>query len=212
MSSLNNTEIRVKICGITNLGDALTSAELGADAVGFVFYSQSPRSVTTKEVKDIIRQLPPFLTTVGVFANQEEDEIRQVMNDCGIDVIQLQGDEPPDLCVRLGCRVIKAIRVRNHESLNGMNSYRVCAFVLDTYREDYLGGTGQSFDWNLAIQAKKFGQIILAGGLSPENVAQAIQLVKPSGVDVSSGVEQRVGRKDPDKIKRFIEAAKTALR
>jgi phosphoribosylanthranilate isomerase len=212
MSSLKKPEIRVKICGITNLRDALTAAEMGADAVGFVFYSQSPRSVSPKEVKDIIRQLPPFLTTVGVFANQEENEIRQALDDSGIDIIQLQGDEPPDLCVRLGYRVIKAIRVRDHKSINEMISYRVRAFVLDAYHEDQLGGTGQSFDWSLAVQAKKFGQIILAGGLTPENVVQAIQLVTPCGVDVSSGVEHRVGQKDPDKIKRFIKSAKTAFK
>jgi phosphoribosylanthranilate isomerase len=203
--------MRIKICGITNLRDALTAAELGADAVGFVFYSKSPRSVSPEEAKDIIRQIPPFVTTVGVFANQKESEIRQVIDVCGIDMIQLQGDEPPDVCMRLGYRVIKAVRVKDQESLNGMNSYRVRAFVLDAYREDQLGGTGQSFDWELAIQAKKFGQIILAGGLTPENVTQAIHRVNPCGVDVSSGVEHRVGQKDPDKIRRFIENAKSAL-
>jgi phosphoribosylanthranilate isomerase len=203
--------MRVKICGITNLKDALAAAELGADAVGFVFYPESPRCVEPQTVKNIIRQLPPFVTTVGVFANQGEGEIRRTVEECGLEIIQLQGNEPPDLCMRLGYRVIKAIRVRDRASLNRMIPYRVRAFVLDTYREGQLGGTGETFDWNLAVEAKKFGKIILAGGLTPSNVKQAIELVHPSGVDVSSGVEEAVGKKDHQKIKQFIETAQAAF-
>ncbi|HTN42345.1 MAG TPA: phosphoribosylanthranilate isomerase [Nitrospiria bacterium] len=200
--------MRVKICGIMNVHDALAAAELGADAVGFVLYRSSPRYTDLKTVKNIIAQLPPFVTTVGVFANAEEREILSTVNECGLDLIQLQGDEPADLCRRLGNRVIKAIRVRDKFSLNRMIPYKVRAFVLDTFRDGQLGGTGEIFDWNLAVDAKKFGKIILAGGLTPENIGAAIEQVRPYGVDVSSGVEERVGKKDITKLKRFIEIAK----
>jgi phosphoribosylanthranilate isomerase len=200
--------MRVKICGITNVHDALAAADCGADAVGFVLYPTSPRYIDVKTVKNIIAQLPPFVTTVGVFADTEERQIRSTVEACGLDVIQLQGDEPADLCRRLGGRVIKAIRIRDKFSLNRMIPYKVRAFVLDTYREGQLGGTGETFDWSLAVEAKKFGKIILAGGLTPENIRQAIEQVRPYGVDVSSGVEERLGKKDHLKLKRFIETAK----
>jgi phosphoribosylanthranilate isomerase len=202
--------MRVKICGITNVHDALAAADCGADAVGFVLYPSSPRYIDVKTVKNIIVQLPPFVTTVGVFADTKEEEIRSTVEECGLDVMQLQGDEPADFCRRLGGRVIKAIRIRDKFSLNRMIPYKVRAFVLDTYREGQLGGTGETFDWDLAVEAKKFGKIILAGGLTPENIRQAIEQVRPYGVDVSSGVEERLGKKDLSRLKRFIETAKQA--
>lgn len=202
--------MRVKICGIMNVHDAMAAAEYGADAVGFVLYKSSPRCIDLKTVKNIITQLPPFVTTVGVFADATEKEIHSTVEESGLDVIQLQGDEPADLCRRLGGRVIKAIRIRDKFSLNRMIPYKVRAFVLDTYREGQLGGTGETFDWSLAVEAKKFGKIILAGGLTPENVGRAIEQVRPYGVDVSSGVEERIGKKDHSKLKRFIETAKQA--
>ena len=200
--------MRVKICGITNTEDAVAAAEFGADAVGFVFYKSSARCVKPETVKRIIAGLPPFVVTVGVFANTGEADIRVIVDECGLDRIQLQGDEGPDLCRRLGRRVIKAIRVRGGSSLDEMARYAVRAYVLDTFREGQLGGTGEAFDWSLASRAKKFGRIILAGGLTPENVQDAINQVRPYGVDVSSGVEECLGKKDHSKIKRFIEAAK----
>ncbi|MBI3609100.1 MAG: phosphoribosylanthranilate isomerase [Nitrospirae bacterium] len=200
--------MRVKICGIMNVTDALAAAEYGADALGFILYRNSPRYIEPGAVKNIIQQLPPFVTTVGVFADEEEKAIRSLVEECGIDVIQLQGNEPPDFCRRLGLRVIKAIRVSDRFSLNRMIPYKVRAFVLDTYREGQLGGTGETFDWNLAVEAKKFGKIILAGGLTPENIGAAIEQVRPYGVDVSSGLEERIGKKDHSKLKRFIEIAK----
>jgi phosphoribosylanthranilate isomerase len=200
--------IKVKICGLTNLEDALVAAESGADALGFVFYPQSPRCIEPKEAKDIIRKLPPYATMVGVFANAGEDEVLRVMDECGLDLAQLQGDEPPSTCERLGSRAIKAIRVKDLDSLASMKTYSVRAFVLDTYTPENFGGTGKRFDWDLAVEAKQYGRVILAGGLSPENVQKAIQKVRPYGVDVSSGVERRIGKKDPEKVRQFIRMAK----
>ena len=200
--------IRVKICGITNLEDALAAAKFGADAVGFVLYPNSPRYLKPAQAKLIIDQLPPFVTSVGVFANQPAEEIRRMMEECGFDLVQLQGDESPEFCWRLGSRVVKAIRVKDHGSLKQMAEYSVRAFVLDTYRENQLGGTGKRFDWDLAVQARSFGQIILAGGLTPENVQDAIRKVQPYGVDVSTGVEKYMGKKDHSKIENFIRQAR----
>jgi len=198
----------IKICGLTNLEDALAAAEAGADALGFVFYRQSPRCIESKTAKEIIRQLPPYVTTVGVFANASADEILDAMEECGLDLAQLQGDEPPSVCERLGPKAIKAIRVKNRDSLASMKAYSVRAFVLDTYTPENFGGTGKRFDWDLALEAKQYGRVILAGGLNPQNVREAIQKVRPYGVDVSTGVEQRIGRKDPEKVRQFIVKAK----
>ena len=199
---------KVKICGLTNLEDAQIAAESGADALGFVLYSKSPRCVKSSAVKEIVRQLPPYVTTVGVFANANADEILDVMDECALDLAQLQGDEPPSVCERLGSKAIKAIRVKDLSSLDAMKAYAVRAFVLDTYTRDNFGGTGKQFDWDLAVEAKQYGRLILAGGLTPENVREAIQKVRPYGVDVSSGVESRIGKKDPQKVRRFTRVAK----
>ena len=201
---------KVKICGLMNLEDALVAAEAGADALGFVLYPRSPRCVKPAAVQEIVRQLPPYVTTVGVFANIGAKEMLDMMEGCGLDLAQLQGDEPPSVCKRLGSKAVKAIRVKNRDSLDLMKNYSVRAFVLDTYTEDNFGGTGKRFDWDLAVEAKKYGRIILAGGLNPENVLEAIQKVRPYGVDVSSGVEERIGKKDPEKIRQFIAKAKEA--
>src|SRR3972149_6365715 len=202
--------IRVKICGITNLEDALAAAKFGADAVGFVLYPNSPRYIKPAQAKLIIDQLPPYVTPVGVFADQPAEEIWRMMEECGFDLVQLQGDESPEFCQRFGSRVVKAIRVKDHGSLKQMAEYSVRAFVLDTYRENQLGGTGERFDWDLAVQARSFGRIVLAGGLTPENVRDAIRKVQPYGVDVSTGVEKYLGKKDHSKIENFIKQAKSA--
>ncbi len=201
--------MRVKICGITNLEDALAAAEFGADAVCFVLYPNSPRCIKPAQAESIIAQLPPYVTTVGVFANQDMEEIRKIMLQCGFDLAQLQGEESPAFCREFGPRVVKAIRVKDKDSLEAMSHYSVRAFVLDTYREGQFGGTGERFDWDLALLAKRYGRIILAGGLTPENVRDAVAKVGPYGVDVSSGVEQKVGQKDHKKIKQFIETVKS---
>lgn len=203
------TLTRVKICGITNLKDALMSVESGADALGFVFVPDTPRFVNPDQVAAIIDQLPPFITTVGVFASKDTTKIRTVLDLCRLDAIQLHADVTPEFCHNLDSRIIKAVRVKDESSLSILSDYDVNAFLLDTYVEGKMGGTGKVFDWNLALQAKDYGRIIVAGGLNPDNVAHAVRRVKPYGVDVSSGVELVPGRKDPDKIRKFINAVKS---
>ena len=198
----------VKICGITNLDDALFASEAGADALGFVFYKKSPRYVEPKKAWEIIKRLPPFVTTVGVFADQTEAEIKGIISEANIDVVQLHGEEPPEFCERLNKRVIKAIRVRGMENLTEVKTYKACALLLDTYDKSLKGGTGRIFNWEIAREAKIFNKIIVAGGLTAENVADAIKVVQPYAVDVSSGVEKEKGVKDHQKIKMFIEKVK----
>lgn len=204
--------VRVKICGITNLDDAMAAVDFGADALGFVFFKGSPRYISQEGAGAIIRRLPSFITTVGVFVNESIDRIEDAIELTGIDVVQLHGDEPPEMC-NLSRRVIKAIRVKSLESLDPLKNYKdmVSAFLLDTFTPDTFGGTGQRFNWDIAADAKQFGRIILAGGLTPDNIANAIRQVRPYGVDVSSGVEEKKGKKDHPKLKLFIERAKIAL-
>lgn len=202
---------RVKICGITNAQDAMAAVHAGADALGFVFYEGSPRHVFPETVREIIGGLPPFITTVGVFVNAPPSEIEETLSITGIDIIQLHGEEPPEECDLLPGRVIKAFRVRDFTDLEVLQRYRVSAFLLDTYDPDTPGGTGRSFNWDIAVEAKKYGRIILAGGLNPGNITDAIRKVKPYAVDVSSGVELEKGKKDIQKVREFIFRAKTAL-
>ncbi len=203
--------VRIKICGITNIDDALAAVDFGADALGFVFFEGSPRYLSYNKAVSIIETLPSFITTVGVFVNERPDQIERVINLTGIDVIQLHGDEPPEMC-KTSRRIIKAIRVRSLENLEPLKNYRekVSAFLLDTFTLSVFGGTGQKFNWDIALDAKQFGRIILAGGLTPENIEGAIRYVRPYGVDVSSGVESEKGKKDHKKMKLFIERAKGA--
>ncbi len=204
--------VKIKICGTTNKDDALAAVSFGADAIGFVFYPQSPRSIDPQAAKDIISVLPPFLTTVGIFVDAEKTEIEDICAFTGIDVIQLHGSETPEDC-RIYKKTIKAIRVKDSSDLNDLSNYdAVSAFLLDTYAEDEYGGTGKTFNWDIAVKAKKFGNIILAGGLTPENIEDAIRIVQPYGVDVSSGVEgSDKGKKDHKKLELFIQRAKSAF-
>ncbi|MBI5639398.1 MAG: phosphoribosylanthranilate isomerase [Nitrospirae bacterium] len=203
--------VKVKICGITNPEDAHAAADFGADALGFVFYKGSPRYIAPGDAASIIRTLPPFISAVGVFVDESAERIEQAVSLSGIGLIQLHGDEPPDAC-RLTRRVIKAIRVKSLESLTPLKGYKdfVTAFLLDTYDPNMLGGTGKIFNWDIAMEAKQFGEIILAGGLNAENIADAVRRVRPYAVDISSGVEMHKGKKDHDKMRLFIERAKTA--
>ncbi len=189
---------------MTQLKDALLAVEQGADAVGFIFYKKSPRSVTMKAVREIILELPPFVDTVGVFVNESADRVNKIADYCGLDLVQLHGEESPAFCRKIHRRVIKAFRVTDLQSFRQMEKYPVTGFLLDTFCEDLRGGTGKTFDWNLALPAKKIGPVILAGGLTPRNIGQAVSQVRPYGVDVCSGVEKSSGIKDPEKIRAFL--------
>jgi len=203
--------LRIKICGITNLSDALAAVDAGADALGFMFYEPSPRHITLTAAAEIIRDLPPFVTAVGVFVDASQDFVRRAMEECGLDALQFHGNEPPDFCRQFSKRTIKAFRVRDAASLKELPQYPTSAWLLDSFVPDRLGGSGAKFDWELACSAKKFGRpIILAGGLTPENVAEAVRLVRPFAVDVSSGVESQPGRKDHGKMRAFILAGRAA--
>ncbi|HTP50789.1 MAG TPA: phosphoribosylanthranilate isomerase [Anaeromyxobacteraceae bacterium] len=202
--------MRIKICGITSVEDALAAVRLGADALGFNFWSDSKRYISPSAAEAIVARLPPFVTTVGVFVNQPEGEIRAIASESGVQVFQLHGDEPPDFCARLPLPVIKAIPVDQVKALSRLLSYEVSAFLLDTPSRGF-GGSGVPFDWSLAEGVSEVAPVILAGGLTPENVAEAIRAVRPYAVDVASGVESHPGAKDPAKMARFIAAAKGAL-
>jgi len=200
--------VKVKICGITNLEDALLAAELGADALGFIFYSKSPRKVAPEAAREIIAQLPPFVASVGVFVDEAAAVVQELAARVGLDWIQLHGQESPEYCRNLGRRVIKGFRIQDAESLRPLADYREAAqaLLLDTYKQGQVGGTGTAFDWRLAREAKPYGRIILAGGLTPENVAQAIAIAQPQAVDTASGTEAAPGRKDPAKLRAFFKA------
>lgn len=195
---------RVKVCGNTSLEDTLAAVEAGADALGFIFVPGTPRHVTAEAARDMIAALPPLVTAVGVFADQPLEEVLWTVAFCGLGVVQLHGAEPPAFCSRIPAKVIKAVRVRDVESLAGLGEYRVHAFLLDSYVKGAWGGTGQRFPWELGEGAKAHGPVILSGGLTPENVAEAVGRLRPYGVDVCSGVEAAPGRKDLDKVRAFI--------
>lgn len=200
--------VRVKICGITNSEDAQAAVELGADALGFVF-AKSSRRVTKEQAKDIIEKLPPFVSPVGVFVDEEVKTIKDICDFCGVHTVQLHGNEDPLYIHDLtGYKIIKAFRIKEEDDLVCLSQYKPHAFLLDSYVKGVMGGTGVAFNWEIARQAHKYGAIILSGGLTPENVKEAIQVVKPYAVDVSSGVEASPGKKDKALIKRFIMHAK----
>lgn len=202
--------VKVKICGITNLEDALVATEAGADALGFNFYERSPRYISTTAAAKIIRQLPPFIIKVGVFVNAPPELVFRAIADCGLNILQFHGDEPPEYCSQFGLMTMKAFRIRDAESLKAIANYQTEAFLLDAYSSDQFGGTGEKFNWDLAVEAKKLGRpIFLAGGLTPENVADAVSKVQPYAVDVSSGVESSPGKKDHAEMRTFIRAAQS---
>ena len=203
-----DTQVKVKICGMTNLKDVKVAVDGGVDAVGFIFYKKSPRSVTMQAVREIVLELPPFVDSVGVFVNETAEQINKISDHCKLDRVQLHGDESPAFCKKIRRRVIKVIRVKDIQSLKKLSDYPVSSFLLDTFSEDQYGGTGKVFDWNLAYSAKKYGPIILAGGLTPNNVRQAIQRIRPYGVDVCSGVESQPGIKDHKKMQAFLKNVK----
>ncbi len=204
--------VKVKICGITNLDDALAAVDAGADALGFVFCDSSPRRVAPGIADAVISRLPPFVTAVGLFVNAPEAAVREILNQCRIQTLQFHGAESPNYCQSFKQCVIKAFRVQDETSLAALVDYSVAGWLLDSYVPGQAGGTGARFNWDLAVRAKAWcPRLILAGGLTPANVAEAVRQVRPYAVDVSSGVESAPGRKDRAKLNAFIRAAKTAL-
>jgi phosphoribosylanthranilate isomerase len=206
--------LRVKICGITRLEDALAAAEAGADALGFNFYAKSPRFIPLNKAAGIIKKLPPFVSRVGVFVNPSQAEVERALSSTRLDWLQFHGDEDFDFVSRFPAEmVIKALRVKEMKDLKALGPFvSSAAFLLDAYSAEAYGGTGTSFRWDIAIQAKKRFErpVILAGGLNAENVAEAVKKVMPWAVDTASGVESAPGKKDREKMKRFITAAKGA--
>lgn len=200
--------VRVKVCGITRPQDADLAARMGADAIGLIF-CESPRRVSLEQAREIVAALPPFVTPVGVFLDAAETEVLETARELGLGAVQLHGSEPPETVGRLSqfVKVIKAFRVQDAQSLEACTAYSgASAFLFDTYVKGKAGGTGQVFDWSLladvpALQATPW---ILAGGLRPDNVGRALEMCRPYGVDVSSGVEKEPGVKDPDLLWQFI--------
>ena len=201
----------VKICGITNAADAFAAVEAGADALGFMFYEASRRNISPAAAGEIIRPLPATIARVGVFVNPTAEFVRAAIDTSGIDTLQFHGEEAPEFCAHFGLPFLKAFRVKDRSVLAQCAPYRAGAWLLDSFVDGALGGTGVAFDWEVAIEAVKLHrQVILAGGLKVETVADAVRRVRPCGVDVSSGVESAPGKKDHGKIRAFIAAAKGA--
>ena len=205
----------IKICGITNLEDAKEAVELGADALGFVFYEKSPRCITKETAKEIITSIQhpasriqdpaSRIQTVGLFVDELEERVNEITSYCNFNILQFHGDETPDYCKKFPQKIIKAFRIKDKESLANIPKYEVDYYLLDTYSEELPGGTGKTFNWNLAKEAKKIGRpIILSGGLNSENIVEALEKVLPFGVDVSSGVELSPRKKEHKKLKEFI--------
>lgn len=204
--------VAVKICGLTNPEDAAVAVDAGARALGFVCYRKSPRYVEPKVIKAIVATLPPFVVPVGVFVNEEAQTVRALLDDTGLMLAQLHGDESAAYCEQLGRPALKAVRLKDRSGFLALAECRgraaIRGFLVDAYSEATYGGTGQVVDWNLAAEVAKVSTVLLAGGLTPENVGAAIRAVRPYGVDVSSGVEQSPGRKDHDKVRAFLDAVR----
>ena len=199
--------VKVKICGITNLSDALAAVECGADALGFVF-TTSPRRVTPEVAREIADSLPPFICKVGVFVNSDLKKVKQIMASCRLDLVQLHGEEDPDYCATLFPRAIKVFTAKNMPSEGDLRQYRTAAYMLDIDKGTAFKGSKQTELWQLAHRLGGYGPVILAGGLTPSNVSEAIKIARPYAVDVSSGVESRAGKKDRNKMQDFMTAAK----
>jgi len=202
--------VKVKICGITNREDADAAVDAGADALGFVFYPRSPRALSPEAAAEIVSSVGPFTVTVGVFANERQETVNEIARKVGLDRVQLHGDESPEYCRAVNVPVIKAFRVKGRDVLGAIPAYGLRAFLLDAFSQDELGGTGMRFDWDIARDTAGLGRLILSGGLTVENVAEAVRRVRPYGVDVSSGVspEGDKRKKDAAKMKLFMDAAR----
>jgi phosphoribosylanthranilate isomerase len=201
--------IKVKICGITRYEDAKIAVSVGVDALGFVFYPKSPRFIHPQKARDIIKRLPPFIAKVGVFVNSDASAIMTAVQQSGVDTVQLHGNEPPELCQKLLMTVIKAFPVGKDFNPAILDTYPVNGFLLDTWSDALAGGTGRTFDWTIAKSATQYHHnIILAGGLGPTNIAEALETVQPYAVEFNSGVEIKPGIKNPRKMLAAVEIVK----
>jgi len=202
--------VKVKICGITNLEDALASLFSGADALGFVFYKKSPRYISPLKARNISRILPKNICRVGVFVDEKVKTVRNIARLCGLNMLQFHGKESAGYCRKFkGYKIIKALAVKGKPDLAKLSEYKGCALLFDAYLKDCPGGTGKKFNWNLLRNIDKIGEaVFLSGGLTAANVSRAIKLLKPEWVDVSSAVEFEPGKKDHKKIKQFIQACR----
>jgi len=208
--------IRIKICGMTRLADALCAVEAGVDGLGFIFSTKSTRMVAPEAAKTIIDQLPPLVDAVGVFVDEEPNRVAAIVRDCGINIIQLHGAESPAYCRELAllashCKLLKAVRVGSRTTATEVAPYNdvVHGFLLDTYQKDVIGGTGQTFDWALIDRLDLTKPFLLAGGLDAENIGEALARANPYGVDANSGLEDAPGHKNHDRIRRFVAAVRT---
>lgn len=201
--------IEIKICGLTNLDDAVHAAEYGADAVGFIFHRYSPRYIPPDSAKEIIRMLPDHIVKIGVFVNQTEREVKRTVNLCALDLIQLHGDESPQYCSRFPSEILlKAVSAGKIQGTSGLELYPVKAFVMDAHDPIRYGGTGKTADWKLAAGIRDLYPLILAGGLDENNIMEAVRCVRPHAVDINSGIEIKPGKKDHDRMRKIIEMAK----
>jgi phosphoribosylanthranilate isomerase len=199
-----------KVCGITNPGDAREAADAGADAIGLIF-AESPRKVGIEEARRISIALPDGVLKVGVFVDVDPEEVLRIAREIGLDLAQLHGDETPETVAAIrgaGLPVMKALRVRNAEALADIQSYEADLFMLDAWSARVRGGTGETFDWELAKSVKGRDNIVVSGGLTPENVREAVEFFEPYGVDASSSLEETPGKKDGERVRRFVRAAK----
>ncbi len=198
--------IKIKICGITNKEDAGWAVDLKVDALGFIF-ADSPRRVKPEIVQEIIKLLPPFISSVGVFVNEDREKVEEMTESCGLTTLQFHGQESPSYCEGFKQKIVKAFRIKDKSVLKKAAQYqgKIDAYLLDAYSPFAYGGTGKTFDWHIAKEIKKFGlPIILSGGLNTENIREAISEVEPYGIDVSSGVEERPGKKNLEKLINFV--------
>ncbi len=207
---MTNGSLKIKICGLTRREDALAASAAGADILGFNLVPGSRRYLNPYAAQDIISALPPFVGKVGIFANEDVDIVNDLAEFLGLDAVQLHGSEDGRFCSKIDRPVIKALRIGAADDLAGISEYDVSAFLLDTRVEDALGGTGRTFDWNIAVQFVRENRVFVAGGLTPDNVAEAVRILSPYGVDTASGVESEPAVKDHELIKDFVRAARCA--
>jgi phosphoribosylanthranilate isomerase len=200
--------LKVKVCGITGAEDARLCEKQGADALGFIFYEGSKRNILPNDAKKIIETLSPFTLKVGVFVNESYEKIVRIVKYCGLNMVQLHGNESPELVDMLNVPVIKAFRVNESFDFSELERYRNCYFLLDSYSKDEFGGTGSTFNWQVIPESIR-SKVILAGGISVENVGKIVEEINPVAIDISSGLESSVGKKDAEKVKTFFNRIKT---